>query len=65
MSSSLCALYFVNEGGHCIDGAVVRSGSKLCHWEEVEALNVSINLFGDSFFKEFANTLHEHVVGML
>jgi hypothetical protein len=40
----------VDQGGYGINGAVVGSGPELGHGEEVEALNVGVDAFGDDLF---------------
>ena len=59
MPSGLHALDFVDKCGHGIDSAVVGSGPKLGHREEVEAFNVGIDTFGNDLLKKFPDALHE------
>jgi hypothetical protein len=48
MSHGSHALNFMNKGGHSINSAVMGSGPELGHREEVEAFNVSIDMFGNN-----------------
>jgi hypothetical protein len=51
MSRGSGALDFVDEGGYCVNGAVVRSRPKLEHQEEAETLDVSVDSFGNDLLE--------------
>ena len=51
MADSLHALDFMNEGGYCVNGAMVRLGPELGHWEEVEQFNVGIDPLGNNLLE--------------
>ena len=51
MSRGSRALDFMHKGGHRVNGAIVGSGPKLRHQEEVEAFNVGVDMLGDDLLK--------------
>ena len=51
MSRGLHALDFMHKGGHHVNGAIVGSGPKLRHREEVEAFNVGVDTLGDDLLE--------------
>jgi hypothetical protein len=66
VASGYSPLNFVDEAGNCVNGVILGLGSKLGYREEVVLFNVSIDVLGDDFLKEFASAFKESnwVIGL-